>query len=83
VHRWRLVRDKSPGINLVEVDEIGWMLSADKEASIFQAVDTMRFAVVPKAAGQADLTFEYNYRGWRGKYYLKWKTIRFIIDPAV
>ena len=82
VHRWRLVKDRSQGLNLVEVDEIGWTLSADTEASSHKAKDTMRFRVLPKAPGEAELTFEHNYRSMRGSgYNFKYKTVRIVIAP--
>jgi hypothetical protein len=80
VHRWRLVKDRSRGLSLVEVDEMGWTLSTDAEASKHKARDTMRFFVLPKAPGEAELIFEHNYRSMRGGgYNFKYKTVRIVI----
>ena len=83
VHRWRLLTERSRGLDLVEVSEMGWMLGSEPKPSNFKASDTMRFHVIPKAPGTAELTFEHNYRGIRAhQYYFKYRTIRLEIAPA-
>lgn len=80
-HRWRLVEEKSRGLNKVSVDPLGWIIA--KEGSIFFSNnDTMRYRVIPRAPGEASLTFEHNYRGWNKKYHFTWKTVRLVISPA-
>lgn len=79
-HRWRLVDERSTGLTLVKVDPLGWII-AGGGSIVYGNRDTMRYRVIPRASGQADLTFEHNYRGWNQKYYFKWKTVRLIISP--
>ncbi|MGI9382220.1 MAG: hypothetical protein ACR2PO_03630 [Methyloligellaceae bacterium] len=79
-HRWRLVREKSRGLKLVDVDPIGWIISPER-SSLYANEDTMRFRVLAKAPGRASLTFEHNYRGWANRYYFKWETIEVVIRP--
>ena len=77
-HRWRLVKEKSRGLDLVEVDPIGWIISPER-SSLYANEDTMRFRVLAKAPGRASLTFEHNYRGWANRYYFKRETIEVVI----
>lgn len=79
--RWRLIKSKSQGLELVDVDPIGWILSAEG-STLFGNNDRMRFRVLAKGVGQADLTFEHNYRGWANKYHVRWETIRIVIKPS-
>ncbi|MCG8560747.1 MAG: protease inhibitor I42 family protein [Hyphomicrobiales bacterium] len=78
-HRWRLVKEKSRGLELVEVSPIGWIISPER-TSLYANEDTMRFGVLAKAPGRASLTFEHNYRGWANRYYFRWETIEVVIS---
>jgi len=80
-HRWRLVTERSTGLQFVAVDPLGWIV-ADDGSIMYGNQDTMRYRVIPKASGMANLTFEHNYRGWNQKYYFKYRTIRVIVTPA-
>lgn len=79
--RWRLVREKSRGLELVDVDPIGWIISPER-SSLYANEDTMRFSVIAKTPGRASLTFEHNYRGWGNRYYFKWKTVDVVITAV-
>ena len=79
VHRWRLIKADSQGLDLLEVSELGWIISSKAKKSMFSAHDTIRFHILPKAEGQADLVFKHNYRNTRGNFLFKHKTIRIII----
>lgn len=79
-HRWRLVEERSSGLELVSVDPLGWIV-AESGSYFYGNQDTMRYRVIPKARGQADLIFEHNYKSWNQKHYFTWKTVRLIIGP--
>lgn len=81
LHRWRFIRDVSRGLELLEVSELGWILSNKIRKSAFSAEDVHRYRILPKAEGQADLVFQHNYRSMRGTFLFKRKTIRIIIHP--
>ncbi len=80
--RWRFVRDRSKGLEVVDVDTLGWIISTDGNSPAKRNRDRMRFRVLAKAAGQADLTFEFTRRGWSGKYRFEWKMVRVVVTPA-
>jgi len=45
-HRWRLVTERSTGLQLVAVDPLGWIV-ADGGSIMYGNRDTMRYRVVP------------------------------------
>jgi len=76
LHRWRLIKSDSQGLDLLDVSELGWIISSKDNKSMFSAHDTIRFHILPKAEGQANLVFQHNYRNVRGNFVFKRKTIR-------
>ena len=76
LHRWRLIKADSQGLDLLDVSELGWIISSKDDQTLFSANDTNRFHILPKAEGQADLIFQHNYRNVRGRNVFKRKTIR-------
>ena len=82
VHGWRLVKADSLGLDILDVSELGWILSNDVTKSLFRDNDTMRFRIRAKAEGQADLVFEHNYRNVRGAYLAKRERVRIIVKPG-
>ncbi|MFQ5625436.1 MAG: hypothetical protein ACE5FM_02150 [Methyloligellaceae bacterium] len=81
-YKWRLNKNLSTGLDLVEVDQLGWLVP--KRRSIFFRVQRARsvqnIAVRAKAAGQADLAFDY-YRRLGGRTYSRTSIVRVIIAP--
>ncbi len=58
--RWRIVREKSVGLENVEVKPIGWTTKPDSQKSMFfRELPIMSVSVLPKSAGQAKIAFEY------------------------
>ena len=81
-YKWRLNKKLSKGLNLVEVDQLGWLVQ--QRRSIFfrvqRAQGVQNIAVWAKAAGQADLAFDY-YRRMGGRTYSRTSIVRVIIRP--
>jgi len=81
-YKWRLNKKLSKGLNLVELDQLGWLVQ--QRRSIFfpvqRAQGVQNIAVWAKAAGQADLAFDY-YRRLGGRTYSRTSIVRVIISP--
>jgi len=57
---WRLNKDMSSGLELIEIDRLGWTFSAVPRGSAsFTKPGVLRYAITPKRAGSAVLVFEY------------------------
>lgn len=81
--RWRIVREKSDGLENVEVKPIGWMTKPDSQKSMFfRELPVMSISVLPTAAGQAKIALEY-YRIYhtRPNYQPRTKFVRVHIKP--
>ena len=82
-YKWRLNNKLSKGLDLVEVDQLGW-LREQKVRSIFfrvqRAQSVQNIAVLAKAAGQAHLAFDC-YRRMGGRTYNRTSIVRVIIKP--
>ena len=82
--RWRLDKTKSKGLENVEVKPIGWTIQPDNGGSLFfrRELPIMSMSVLPKAAGQAEIAFEY-YRLWntRPNFQPRTKYVRVTIKP--
>lgn len=81
-YRWRLNEEKSSGLDLVEVDQVAWTIPNDNESRsiFFSSPSVLSFRVVPKAAGEADLAFDY-FRTWGNKPYVRTQNVRVTISP--
>ena len=88
-YNWKLNKDLSTGLELVKVDELGWLLAQKKrsfffqtQSVFFQAQSVQNIAVWAKASGQADLAFDY-FRKIAGRRYTKTSIVRVIIKPRM
>lgn len=58
--RWRIDREKSDGLENVEVKPIGWMTKPNSQKSLFfRELPVMSISVLPKSAGKAKIALEY------------------------
>ncbi|MGE0612869.1 MAG: protease inhibitor I42 family protein [Hyphomicrobiales bacterium] len=60
-YRWQLSSANSRGLDLVKVDQLGWILSEEGRSMFFKQESLLNVAVHANAPGTADITFEY----WR------------------
>ncbi len=57
--RWRLNKTKSSGLELVDIEKIGWTLKPNDHTSLFGTSGILRIAVTSKNPGRAWLVFDY------------------------
>jgi predicted secreted protein len=80
-YKWRLNKELSTGLDLVSVDQIGWQMAPKGRSMFFQQRSVLNVVVRAKAAGQAQLAFDY-YRRLSGRTYSKTSLVRVIIKPT-
>ena len=81
-YKWQFNKDLSTGTNLVDVTQLGWLMADKVKSMFFQQQSKMNVAVRTKAAGQADLAFDYS-RKLGGRTYTKTVIVRIIIKPQL
>ncbi len=81
-YKWRLNKELSTGLDLVSVDQIGWLMAPKGRSMFFQQRSVLNVVVRAKAAGQAQLAFDY-YRRYSGYTYSKTSMVRVIIKPTL
>lgn len=81
-YKWRLNKDLSKGLDLVDVDEIGWLLAQKGRSMFFQKQSVLNVLVSAKTVGQADLVFDY-YRRLGGRTYIRKSIVRVVIKPPL
>jgi predicted secreted protein len=81
-YKWRLNRDLSKGLDLVSVDQIGWLIAPKGKSMFFQSQSVLNVSVKAKASGQANLAFDY-YRRISGNTFVKTSLVRIIIKPTL
>lgn len=81
-YKWKLNKNLSTGLDLVKVDEVGWLMAQKGRSMFFQSQSMLNVAVRPKTAGQADLAFDY-FRRIAGRTYTKTSIVRVIIKPRL
>ncbi len=66
-YRWQINKEKSKGLELLEIDHIGWQYpleeSKKNKRSSFGTPRTAKFYIRPKAPGVTQLSLEYKKRG--------------------
>lgn len=66
-YRWQINTEKSKGLELLEIDHIGWQYPLDESKknrrSSFGTPRTAKFYIRPKAPGVTQLSLEYKKRG--------------------
>jgi len=81
-YKWRLNKDLSSGLDLVTVDQIGWLMAPKGRSMFFQTQSVLNVSVLAKASGQADLAFDY-YRRIGGRTLSSTSMVRVIIKPTL
>ncbi len=81
-YKWRLNKDLSKGLDLVSVDQIGWLIAPKGKSMFFQSQSVLNVSVKAKASGQADLAFDY-FRRISGSTFVKTSLVRVIIKPTL
>lgn len=77
---WQLNKGRSNGLNLVEVDMLGWLLVKKGRPIFFMPQSAMNVAVHPKSPGKAELAFDYS-RQLGGRTYTTTSMVRVLIHP--
>ncbi|GAB4240784.1 MAG: hypothetical protein Kow0032_28640 [Methyloligellaceae bacterium] len=80
-YRWQLNKEKSSGIELVDVDFIGWLMAPETRSYFFKRHSIQNISIKPKAPGTASLAFEY-YRNWGNRATLRTRMVTVHIRPA-
>ena len=81
-YKWRLNKELSTGLDLVSVDQIGWLMAPKVKSMFFQQQSVLNVSVRAKASGRAHLAFDY-YRRYSGYTYSKTSMVRVIIKPTL
>ncbi|MDA7947017.1 MAG: protease inhibitor I42 family protein [Hyphomicrobiaceae bacterium] len=79
-YKWRFNPGASAGAHLVNVDPLGWLLAKKGVSIFFQELSVLNVAVKAKAAGRADLAFDY-YRDVGRRRFTKTRYFRIDIRP--
>ena len=80
--KWRLNKSVSKGLDLVKVNEVGWLMAQKGRSMFFQAQSMLNVAVDALSAGEADLAFDY-FRRIGGRTYTKTSIVRIVIKPRL
>ena len=81
-YKWRLNKDLSTGLDLVSVDQIGWLMAPEERSIFFPRRSVLNVFVQAKASGQANLAFDY-YRRIGGRILSTTSIVRVIIKPTL
>ena len=57
-YKWRLNKELSKGLDLVSVDQIGWLMAPKVKSMFYQPKSVLNVSVRARASGQADLAFD-------------------------
>ncbi|MEM8744017.1 MAG: protease inhibitor I42 family protein [Pseudomonadota bacterium] len=79
-YKWRFNPGESDGAHLVNVDPLGWLMARKGVSIFFQELSVLNVAVTAKAAGRADLAFDY-YRDIGKRRFTKTRYFRIDIRP--
>lgn len=80
-YRWRLNVEQSRGLDLVDVQQVGWIMAPEAPSLFFRQNSTLNVAVRGKAAGEATLAFDY-YRTWGSRAGVRTTLVLVRIKPA-
>lgn len=79
-YKYRLNRNLSTGLELVNVIMLGWLMTSKSQTIFFRKRDVLNVAILAKSPGQVDLAFEY-YRRIGGRTRKSTSMVRVIIKP--
>lgn len=80
-YRYKLNREFSSGLDLVEVLFLGWLMTSKSQTIFFRRRDVMNVAVRTKAPGEVELAFDY-YRKISGRTRTTTTLVRVNIKPS-
>lgn len=80
-YKWRFNREQSSGLDLVEVNIVGWLMARKDVSMLFNnEEDRLNVALKGKAEGQAKLAFDY-YRRFIGRIVSQTSTVQVDVKP--
>ena len=80
-YKYKLNRELSAGLHLVEIDFIGWLMTSKSQTLFFRKRDVMNIAVRAIAPGEAELAFDY-YRNFSGRTRVSTTLVRINIKSS-
>lgn len=80
-YKYRLNKELSSGLHLVDVDFLGWLMTSKSQTIFFRKRDVMNVAVRTSAPGKAELAFDY-YRRISGRTSKSTKLVHINIKPS-
>lgn len=81
-YKWRLNKERSTGLDLVSVDQIGWLMAPTVKSMFYQQKSVLNVAIRARSSGQALLVFDY-YRRYSGYTFSRTSMVRVIIKPTL
>lgn len=78
--KWRLNEEQSKGLDLVAVDQVGWIMAPEAQSIFFQKHSILNVSVMPKAPGRAELAFD-RHRTYGRHAMVNTTVIRVVIEP--
>jgi len=79
-YKYKLNRNLSSGLHLVNVHLLGWLMTSKSQTIFFRRRDVLNVAIQAKSPGQVDLAFDY-YRRIGGRTRKSTSMVRVIIKP--
>jgi len=81
-YRWRLNKERSSGLELVEVNQIAWTIpnGTARTSIFFKNPSILSIRLMPKAQGDAKLAFDY-FRTWGNRPFVKTHFVDVPIPP--
>ena len=79
-YKWQLNKEKSKGLKLVTVDQIGWIMAPEARSMFFTKASILNVGVTGLKAGEADLAFDY-YRTWGTHTSVRTSIVKVIVAP--
>ena len=58
-YKWQVNKKKSKNLDLITVQQVGWLLAPEGRSYFFDQPSVLNFSVKGKAAGEAEIAFDY------------------------
>jgi predicted secreted protein len=80
-YKWQLNGEESSGLDLVSVDQVGWIIAKKSGGSVFFSTPSvLNVAIRAKEAGVAKLRFDY-VRNWGNRARVRTTQVEVIVKP--
>lgn len=79
-YKWQVNKKRSKHLNLVAIQQVGWLLAPEGGSYFFDQPSMLNFSVKGKAVGQAEVAFEY-FRTSGTIYRIKTATVTVFVKP--